>query len=241
MKGKERILDKKSKNLNLKKMTKKKSLQEQGITLIALVVTIIILLILAGVTLNMALSQNGLFSKTQEAAEKYKQAQSDEEEEIEKIRYATEGIYITEIKEISSVEEFGEFRNEVNEGNNFENTLIKLTEDIDLNNEKWTPIGKEVCPFSGIFEGNNHKISNLKIEGNADDEKYQGLFGYNKGTIENLGIESGTITVYSTTGAIAGYNGGNIEGCYNNAEITETSEKKVWECRWNCWHKWEKQ
>ena len=66
-------------------MMRKKSLQEKGITLIALVVTIIILLILAGVTLNIALSDGGLFSKTQEAAEKYKQAQEDEEEMITQI------------------------------------------------------------------------------------------------------------------------------------------------------------
>ena len=66
-------------------LSRKRSLQERGITLIALVVTIIILLILAGVTLNIALSDGGLFSKTQEAAEKYKQAQSDEEEMVRQI------------------------------------------------------------------------------------------------------------------------------------------------------------
>ena len=100
MEGKERMLDKESKTLKLENMTKqsmnkhqisrselskKISLQEKGITLIALVVTIIILLILAGVTLNMALSDNGLFSKTQEAADKYKYAQSDEEEMVRQI------------------------------------------------------------------------------------------------------------------------------------------------------------
>ena len=66
-------------------LSKKISLQEKGITLIALVVTIIILLILAGVTLNMALSDNGLFSKTKEATEKYKQEQGDEEEMVRQI------------------------------------------------------------------------------------------------------------------------------------------------------------
>ena len=100
MKEKERMLDKNDMTLKLENMSKKsmnkhqisrnelskkKSLQEKGITLIALVVTIIILLILAGVTLNIALSDGGLFSKTQEAAEKYKQAQSDEEEMIRQI------------------------------------------------------------------------------------------------------------------------------------------------------------
>lgn len=40
---------------------------ERGITLVALVVTIVVLLILAGVTVTYALSGNGLFTKAQEA------------------------------------------------------------------------------------------------------------------------------------------------------------------------------
>lgn len=35
----------------------------QGITLIALVVTIIVLLILAGIALNLTIGQNGIFSR----------------------------------------------------------------------------------------------------------------------------------------------------------------------------------
>ena len=56
-------------------LSKKRSLQEKGITLIALVVTIIILLILAGVTLNIALSDDGLFKKAKKAVEDYEKAQ----------------------------------------------------------------------------------------------------------------------------------------------------------------------
>ena len=55
--------------------------KQKGITLIALVVTIVILLILAGVTINMALSENGLFSKARNAADQYKKAQDDEKTE----------------------------------------------------------------------------------------------------------------------------------------------------------------
>ena len=55
-------------NVNLQMGNKKKEqMQENGITLISLVVTIIILLILAGVTLNMALSGDGLFSKARKS------------------------------------------------------------------------------------------------------------------------------------------------------------------------------
>ncbi len=68
--------------LNKKKVQK---LKEKGITLIALVVTIIILLILAGVTLNMVMSGDGLFSKARNAADKYKKAQVDEADLISEV------------------------------------------------------------------------------------------------------------------------------------------------------------
>ncbi len=45
-----------------------------GITLIALIITIIILLILAGVTINLILGENGLFNTAKQAGEDYKQA-----------------------------------------------------------------------------------------------------------------------------------------------------------------------
>ena len=76
------MLKKESKNLKLIRREKREKLRERGITLIALVVTIIILLILAGVTLNIALSNNGLFEKAKGGAEKYKEAQTNEEELI---------------------------------------------------------------------------------------------------------------------------------------------------------------
>lgn len=46
--------------------------KEKGITLVALVVTIVILLILAGVTITMTLSQNGLFTRAQQGKNAYK-------------------------------------------------------------------------------------------------------------------------------------------------------------------------
>ncbi len=85
--------------LKLKNKKKVQKLKEKGITLIALVVTIIILLILAGVTLNMALSGDGLFSRARDAADKYKKAQEDEQElvsDIAKEMYSEYvGAYVT--------------------------------------------------------------------------------------------------------------------------------------------------
>ena len=53
-----------------------------GITLIALVITIIVLLILAGVAINMAIDSDGLFGKANTAAEKWNTAIGEEEEGI---------------------------------------------------------------------------------------------------------------------------------------------------------------
>ena len=52
--------------------------KEKGITLVALVVTIIILLILAGVTITIALSDNGLFHKARESRNTWYDAEENE-------------------------------------------------------------------------------------------------------------------------------------------------------------------
>ena len=50
------------------------NLSEKGITLIALVVTIVVLLILAGVSINLITGENGIVSKAKQAAEKTEEA-----------------------------------------------------------------------------------------------------------------------------------------------------------------------
>ena len=63
------------KYLNIKKIKK----QVKGITLIALVVTIIVLLILAGVALNLTIGQNGVFQRAQDAANTWRNAETNEQ------------------------------------------------------------------------------------------------------------------------------------------------------------------
>ena len=57
--------------------------QENGITLIALVVTIIVLLILAGISIAMLTGQNGILNRAAEAKEKTGVAQEDEEKTLQ--------------------------------------------------------------------------------------------------------------------------------------------------------------
>ena len=56
-------------------MRKRTSLGEKAITLIALVVTIVMLLILAGVTITMTLGQNGLFTRARAGAVAYNESE----------------------------------------------------------------------------------------------------------------------------------------------------------------------
>ena len=65
-------------------MNKKTKIQEnKAITLIALVITIIVLIILAGVTINLTLGQNGLFTRAKTAREEYSTAEAKEKLEQE--------------------------------------------------------------------------------------------------------------------------------------------------------------
>ncbi len=65
--------------------------KERGITLIALVITILILLILAGITLNLALDENGIIRKSQEVVNKYEEAQKDELENLNQLASVLDG------------------------------------------------------------------------------------------------------------------------------------------------------
>ena len=62
-----------------------KNKQEKGITLIALVVTIVVLLILAGVSISLVLNNNGVISKAKEARDQYAEAQTNDEKQLNEV------------------------------------------------------------------------------------------------------------------------------------------------------------
>lgn len=59
--------------------------QQKGITLIALVITIVVLIILAGVAISLTLSDNGIFKRATEARDKYTNAAKAEEDMVNSI------------------------------------------------------------------------------------------------------------------------------------------------------------
>ncbi len=77
--------------------------KEKGITLIALVITIVILLILAGITIQ-ALTNQGLFEKADEAKKKTENAQVEEEETLADYEN-TIGEYVSGTRETITITE----------------------------------------------------------------------------------------------------------------------------------------
>lgn len=126
---------------------------------------------------------------------------------------------------------------------------IDLTEatapggDWDFNGNGWNPIGSNNAygdgAFEGIFDGNGHAITGMRIEmtndnSNYGNKAYLGLFAYNCGTIKNLHMQNCNIKqrltlrkTYATyAGSIAGKNSGIICYCSNNSDIDIYIERK---------------
>ena len=138
--------------------------------------------------------------------------------------YSTAGEPTGTVYEISSLDGLKTFRDSVNgtgvEVNNYFDTTVTLSTDIDLDNQEWTPIGNSFDnPFVGYFDGQGHTIFNLKIS-DSSSNSYLGFFGVigsdtiddkaKKNTLlESLTIENVSIQGNSSNsenlGAFAGY------------------------------------
>ena len=132
--------------------------------------------------------------------------------------------------EISTAEQLAGLAELVNDENDFSGKTILLTADIVLNDTSdwenwgnsapdntWTRIGSDYdSRFRGTFDGQGHTISGIYIN---SENNYQGLFGYNKGTIKNVGVKESYINGGSRVGGVCGYNDGSISNCYNTGIV----------------------
>ncbi len=107
---------------------------------------------------------------------------------------------------IQNVDDLKKLAEKVNGGEAYEGKHFKLTANIDLKNEPWTPIGtlqgEEVRPFQGTFDGDGYQITNLKI---SNGGQYAGLFGHTEGAVIKSCNVTGKINGYNYTGGIVGY------------------------------------
>lgn len=109
---------------------------------------------------------------------------------------------------ISTVEQLRALATEVNGGTTFSGMQIKLSNDIDLKREEWTPIGRKDKAFQGTFDGCGYTISNLKIErgvNNSSSNADMGLFGFTSdGKVMNFTLYNAFVKAGIDVGAIAG-------------------------------------
>jgi filamentous hemagglutinin family protein len=67
----------------------------------------------------------------------------------------------------------------------------------------FAPVGNITTPFTGVFDGLDHSITNLCI--NRPDTNYIGLFGYtDSAVIRNVGLVNGTIAGKGEVGGLVG-------------------------------------
>ncbi len=89
----------------------------------------------------------------------------------------------------------------------------------------WQPIGTwHISPFTGIFDGQGHEISDLFI--NRPDENFVGLFSYVKGEgqIQDIGLMNVTVTGKRGVGGLVGRNViGTVSNSYSMGSITGNS------------------
>ena len=68
-------------------------MKEKGITLIALVITIIVLLILAGITISLTIGNQGVITRAQQASKNYKDAETKEQTELDNFDKEADQLY----------------------------------------------------------------------------------------------------------------------------------------------------
>ena len=112
---------------------------------------------------------------------------------------------------INNIDDLKFFRDQVNGGNTYNGKWVALNANIDLNNELWTPIGVNGSngskAFCGTFDGDNHTISNLKVNISSGIAGLFGSTGYSEvtTTIKNLYLVNVDVKGVSNVGGAVGW------------------------------------
>lgn len=129
---------------------------------------------------------------------------------------------------LADAEDLKTFRDMVN-AEDSSSLCARLTADIDLGSEEWTPIySKSGCEkdyvttaYAGVFDGDGHTIRGLSINATTAN---QGLFSViNGATVKNLNVKGSVASSNNYVGGIVGkVQQGTIENCSFRGTVTTT-------------------
>ena len=212
----------------------------------ALVITIVVMLILAGVAIAAVVDGDGLFSKTRQAAETYENATREENDKIQSMinqideilemvdttpgELAGEGTSDNPYK-IESIEDLVAFSNNVNSGITYEKEYVELERTLDfLDNNSYDNINTTVfgdINEDGIIEGLKEELTKESGKGFTPIGNttfgFLGNFNGNLKEIKNLYINVTTgetvyLGLFGSANDIRNLGGqGNIYGSTNGA------------------------
>lgn len=222
---------------------------EKGITLVALVITIIILLILAGVTISLVIGENGLISKSKMAVGKYNDKEKIEKAQLEEFEVGmnlkeesgenekidnTPGVLSGEGTEkspylIESIEDLVAFSNNVNSGNSYEGKYINLNRNLDFQDKN------SYCDADKVVETDINGINGCEpilielttgsgfITIGDETNIFKGRFNANSKKIDNIYMNVNTSENKNL--AFIGVNNGTIENLSISGNIGLTYEE----------------
>ena len=130
---------------------------------------------------------------------------------------------------IRSLEDFNDFAADPNYWADF----TRLETDVNLAGLTYTTaviapdtdainLGHQGIDFTGVFDGNDHKILNMTVDDGGAGNDFMGMFGnIDNGEVKNLGLEGGSV---SGDGAVGGLMGGNrdygiVSNCYSTGDV----------------------
>ena len=181
--------------------------KQNGITLISLVVTIIILIILAGISVNLILGQDGIINKAKEAKQNIEYAQIEEQEQLNEVYEYLElgtigtGSSDNKIEEIALKyqtlkNEYDELQEDYNNQNaeytNFKTTIANAITEVGVEtavNADAETMSSNIRSLSGGLKTLTIPFTLLNYDGSGVSSDFK---------LEGLNIENATVTIKTT-------------------------------------------
>ena len=157
--------------------------EERGITLIALIVTIIIMLILAGISIKLAIDNNGVIENAKEAKNQYEQSQTEED---------------SKLSDLSSIMKNKLDANRGNNSNSGEEESTVTVSGFEVAN--LTPKPTDTCNFSVTTKKSNPQ-EKLKFTYKFYLSRYKDVFNYKEDgdIIDETSENKSSITISGTS------------------------------------------